>query len=180
MACLLFNQSISASCRNSVPGLVQFWIANSDDVTTIEYNAGETQIIGISGDTASGATTGFFYPIVVNKQSSGFVDNSEISVPDGRASYTPTITIKIPSMDSATREIYKSLSQATVKVIFKTTAGEYFMAGVNNGLDMTSGTWSTGVANTDFKGLELTLTGFESEPAISVASAIIPGITVTI
>lgn len=179
MACLVFNQTIAQACRNAVPGVVDFYIANFSDITTIGYNAGLTQVIGITGTTATGATSGFFYPVSVNRQSSGFVDTSEISIPDGRASFTPTITIKIPSMDSTTREIYKSLSQATVVVIFKTTDSTYYLAGADNGLDMTAGTWSTGISNTDFKGLELTLTGFEAEPAIEVDSTIIAGITVS-
>lgn len=178
MACLKFNKTIAAACRNSTPGVVDFWIANKSDVTTIAYNAGETQIIGITGSTASGATSGYFYKVSVNKESSGFVDTSEISIPDGRASFTPTITIKLPGMDSDNREIFKSLSQATVVVIFKTTSGEYFIAGVDNGLDLSAGTFSTGVARTDFKGLELTLTGFESEPVISIDSTLIAGLTV--
>lgn len=176
--CLKFNKTIAQACRNSTPGIVDFWIANFADVTTVAYDAGETQIIGITGTTASGATSGFFYKVSVNKESSGFVDNSEISIPDGRASFTPTVTIKIPGMDSDTREIFKSLAQATVVVIFKTTSGEYFIAGVENGLDMSAGTLSTGVSRTDFKGLEITLTGFESEPVISIASALIADITV--
>lgn len=176
--CLKFNKTITQACRNSSPGVVDFWIANFADVTSIAYNAGETQVVGITGTTASGATSGFFYKVSVNKESSGFVDTSEISIPDGRASFTPTVTIKIPGMDSDTREIFKSLSQATVMVIFKTVTGEYFIAGLDNGLDMSAGTFSTGVSRTDFKGLELTLSGLESEPVISIDSSLIANITV--
>lgn len=176
--CLKFNQTIANSCRNSQPGVVDFWIANASDVTGFTYNAAGTQIIGITGSTASGATSGYFYKVSVNKESSGFVDTSEISIPDGRASFTPSVTIKIPSMDATTRTIYKSLSQATVKVIFKTVDGLYYLAGVDNGLDMTTGTWGTGTTKTDFKGLEITLTGYEDEPAVEIASSLIAAITV--
>ena len=178
MTCLKFNQTITAACRNAQPGVSTIYIANDSDVTAVTYNAGETEITGISGTTASGATSGYFYKIEVNKESSGFVDTSEISVPDGRAAYTPSITLKISNMDSTTREIFKSLAQATVKVIFKTVDNLYYLVGVDHGLDMTAGTWSSGTARTDFKGLEITLSGYESEPAIQIDADLIAALTV--
>lgn len=178
MSCLKFNKNIAVACRNATPGVAEVYIANYEDVTAVAYNAGLTQITSITGATASGATSGSFYTLVVNRESSGFVDNTDISVPDGRASFIPTMTLKISGMDSDTREIFKQLAQARVTAIFKTTSGEYFIAGVNNGLDMSAGTFATGVARGDFKGLEVTLEGVEAEPIISVAAGIIPALLV--
>ena len=168
MACLLFNQSVATACRDAQPGVTLIYIANYSDITTITENAAGTMISGITGSTASGATSGTFYTIAVNKESSGFVDNTDISVPDGRAIYIPTITLKVSNMDTTTRTIFKELSQATVAVIFKTTDGLYYYAGKDNGLDMSAGTFSTGIARGDFKGLEITLEGLESEPLIQI------------
>lgn len=168
MACLLLDQNITAACRDAQPGVSIIYIANYTDVTTVTENASGNLISGITGATASGATSGTFYTMAVNKESSGFVDNTDISVPDGRAIYIPTITLKISNMDTTTRTIYKELSQATVTVVFKTVDGLYYMAGKNNGLDMSAGTFSSGVARGDFKGLELTLEGLESTPVIQI------------
>ena len=168
MACLLFNQSIATACRNAQPGVSTIYIANYADVTTITENASGDKITGITGTTASGATSGFFYTVAVNKESSGFVDNSDISVPDGRALYIPTITMRVSNMDTTTRTIFKELAQATVSVIFKTTDELYYYAGKVNGLDMSAGTFSTGIARGDFKGLEITLEGLEAQPVIQI------------
>lgn len=179
MSCLLFNKNIAEACRNSTPGISTIYIANYNDVDVIGYDAGETKIIAITGTTASGATSGFFYTLQVNRESSGFVDNTDISVPDGRASFIPTMTLRLPGMSSDIREIFKSLAQAKVIAMFKTNAGEYFMAGVRNGLDMSGGTFATGTSRTDFKGLEITLEGLESEPIIEVDSTIIADLLVS-
>jgi hypothetical protein len=168
MACLLFNQSVTAACRDAQPGVSLIYIANYADITTVSENAGGTLVTGITGTTASGETSGYFYTVAVNKESSGFVDNSEISIPDGRSLYIPTLTMRVSNMDTTTRTIFKELSQATVMVIFKTIDGLYYLAGKDNGLDMSAGTFSTGVARGDFKGLELTLEGLESEPVIQI------------
>lgn len=173
MACLLFNQSIAAACRDAQPGVSTVYIANYGDITTVTENSEGTLVSGITGSTASGATSGFFYTIAVNKESSGFVDNTDISIPDGRAIYIPTITMRVSNMDSTTRTIFKELSQATVTVIFKTVDGLYYIAGKVNGLDMSAGTFSSGVARGDFKGLELTLEGLESEPVIQIDPTLI-------
>lgn len=166
--CLLFNQNIASSCRNAQPGVSTIYIANFADVTTVTENAAGTQITALTGTTASGETSGIFYTIAVNKESSGFVDNTEINIPNGTAMYIPTLTLKVPNMDTTTRTIFKQLSQATVMVIFKTTDGLYYLAGKDNGLDMTTGTFQTGVARGDAKGLEITLEGLESEPVIQI------------
>ena len=171
MACLLFNQNVTAACRNSQPGVSTIYIANYADVTTVTENAEGTLVTSISGVTASGASSGTFYTLSVNKESSGFVDNTDISIPDGRAVYIPTITMKVSNMDTTTRTIYKELSQATVMVVFKTLDGLYYIAGKTNGLGMSTGTFSSGIARGDFKGLELTLEGLESAPVIQLDPA---------
>jgi hypothetical protein len=81
-------------------------------------------------------------------------------------------------MSSDVREIFKSLAQARVVAMFKTTSGEYFIAGINNGLDMSTGTFSTGVTRADFKGLEVTLEGLEAEPIIPVDPTIVAAMLV--
>lgn len=168
MACKNFNQNIVKACRDSQPGVSTIYIANYSDLVSVTENSEGTLITAISGTTASGATSGFFYTIAVNKESSGFIDNTDISIPDGRSLFIPTLTFRVSNMSSTTRTIFKQLAQATVVVIFKTIDGKYYIAGKDNGLDMSSGTFATGTARGDFKGLEVTLEGLESEPIYQI------------
>ena len=176
--CLRLDQEILTKCRNSRPGIVEIYLANFEDVTAISLNAGSTQVTGITGTTASGETSGFFYTIAQNREAAGLVDEAQINIPNGTAIYKPQLTFKISSMDSTTRTIFKELSQASVMAIFKDLDGVYYLAGRQNGLDMETGTFNSGVASGDFKGLEVMLSGLEPEPIIEVASTIITGITV--
>jgi hypothetical protein len=74
-------------------------------------------------------------------------------------------------MDTTTRTIFKQLSQASVVAVFKDIDGNYYLVGRQNGLDMETGSFSSGVASGDFKGLEAMLSGLEPEPIIQLASA---------
>ena len=180
MACLKINTEVLTACRNSRPGISEIYLANFADVTGITLNAGQTEVTVIGGTTASGATSGFFYTFAVNRESSGLVDEAQINIPNGTAIYVPQLTFKISNMDTTTRTIFKQLSQATVMAIFKDIDGTYYLVGRTNGLDMSTGTFSTGVASADFKGLECTIQGLESEPIIQIATAFsVAGILVT-
>lgn len=171
MTCLRLDQSILAACRNSKPGISTLYLANYADVTAFTLNAAEDLVATISGTTASGETSGFFYSIALNKESSGIVDEATINIPNGTSIYSPTVTAKISSMDQTTRTIFKELSQADVIAIWKDIDGLYYVAGRYNGLSMSTGTFGTGTASGDFKGLEFSLTGIEPSPVIQVDPA---------
>jgi hypothetical protein len=57
-------------------------------------------------------------------------------------------------------------------VVIKTNANNFFLAGLNNGMDVTTGLISNGTAMGDLNGYTLTLVGMEQIPAnhLNVAS----------
>jgi hypothetical protein len=55
--------------------------------------------------------------------------------------------------------------------------GRYWLAGRYNGLDLLTGSSSTGTAQTDRNGYTLTFSGGEKELAPEVSSSIIAGLT---
>jgi hypothetical protein len=171
--CLRIDQEILTKCRNSRPGIVEVYLANFADVTGVTLNAGSTEVTGVSGYTASGETSGMFYTIAQNREAAGLVDEAQINIPNGTAIYKPQLTFKIASMDTVTRTIFKELSQASVIAIFKDLDGIYYLVGRQNGLDMETGTFNSGVASGDFKGLEVMLSGLEPEPIIQLATGVI-------
>ena len=167
--CLRIDQEILTACRNSRPGIAEIYIANLADVTTITLNAGSTLITDITGNTASGATSGMFYTFAQNRESAGLVDEAQINIPNGTAIYKPQLALKVSNMDVTTRTIFKELAQATVMAIFKDIDGIYYLVGKQNGLDMETGTFNSGVASGDFKGLD------HLEYGYSLASAEVNG-----
>jgi len=99
------------------------------------------------------------------------VDEAQINIPNGTSIFKPQLTFKVSNMDSTTRTIFKELAQATVIAVFKDISGDYYLIGRQNGLDMETGTFNSGVASGDFKGLECTLSGLEPEPIIAFENA---------
>jgi len=168
--CLRIDQEILTSCRNSKPGIAEIYIANFADVTGITLNAGETLVTSIVGDNVAGAT-GFFYTFAQNRESAGLVDEAQINIPNGTAIYKPQLSFKISNMDETTRTIFKELSQATVIAIFKDIDGIFYLIGRQNGLDMETGSFNSGVAAGDFKGMDVTISGLEPEPVIGIDAA---------
>ena len=146
-------------------------MANFADVTGVTLNAGETKVASIGFTIASGATSGCFYTLAQNREAAGLIDEAQINIPNGTSIYVPQLTFKVSNMDITTRTIFKQLSQATVMAIFKDIDGNYYLVGRQNGLDMSTGKFNTGVASGDFKGLECTLSGLEPEPVIQIDTA---------
>jgi len=169
--CLRIDQEILTSCRNARPGISEVYIANYADVTGVTLNAGSTLVTAVGFTIASGATSGCFYTIAQNRESAGLVDEAQINIPNGTAIYKPQLTFKVSNMDETTRTIFKELAQATVMAVFKDIDGTYYLVGRQNGLDMETGTFNSGVASGDFKGLECTLSGLEPEPIIAFDAA---------
>jgi hypothetical protein len=169
--CLRINQEVATACRNAAPGVSQIYIANYSDVVGVTLNTEETLISDISGKTAEGEGSGFFYTYAQNKESSGVVDELEINVANGSAIYKPQVSFKISNMDETTRTVFKQFSQATVIAIVKTIDGLYYLVGRLNGLDLTTGSFSSGVASGDYKGFEGTISGLESQPLIQIDPA---------
>jgi len=169
--CLKINQEILSACRNSRPGVSEIYLANYSDVTGVTLNAGETLVTELGFTIASGATSGCFWTFAQNRESAGLVDEAQINIPNGTSIYKPQLSFKVSNMDETTRTIFKELAQATVIAVFKDIDGTYYLIGRQNGLDMETGSFSSGVASGDFKGLECTLSGLEPEPIIAFDAA---------
>ena len=169
--CLRIDQEILTACRNSRPGISEVYIANFADVTGVTLNAGETLVTDLGFTIASGETSGCFYTFAQNRESAGLVDEAQINIPNGTSIYKPQLTFKISNMDETTRTIFKELAQATVIAVFRDIDGTYYLLGRQNGLDMETGSFTSGIASGDFKGLEATLSGLEPEPCIAFDAA---------
>ena len=178
--CLSLNQQILAKCRNASPGLSEIYLANYDSLYPtggtaghgFTLNATNSLVIGITGDTEAGYSSGFFYKFIINRENASFKDEAQINIPNGSRIYKPTLTFKITSLSEEVRTVFKELSEATVIAIVKDLEGKYFLIGKDNGLDLSTGSSATtGTAATDFKGVEFTLVGIEDEPFIEIDTA---------
>ena len=67
--------------------------------------------------------------------------------------------------DAITHKQIKLLSYGRPNIIVENNNGQYFIAGLLRGMDVTAGTISNGTALGDMNGYSLTFTGQEATPA---------------
>ena len=169
MSCLRFDKEQLQSCRNATPGITKIYLANfSEKVSYATNSAGDT----ITGLTMSGltGTNKAFYAIAQNKYVASLVDTPTINIQNGVAISKPQVIGKVQGMEVDTRMMFVELMQATVIAVVKTIDARYYIVGIDNGLDLTAGTYGTEAAADGFKGFNFTLEGLESKPFYELAS----------
>ena len=83
-----------------------------------------------------------------------------------------TLTFTIKGLDATTTKQVKLLAWGRPHVVIKTNANNFFIAGLEHGMDVTTGLIANGTAMGDLNGYTLTLVGQEAIPAnhLNVAS----------
>jgi hypothetical protein len=75
-------------------------------------------------------------------------------------------------MNVEQRQMFAELMQATVIAVVKTVDARFYIVGIDNGLDLTAGTYGSEAAADGFKGFNFTLEGLESKPFFELAAAL--------
>lgn len=76
-----------------------------------------------------------------------------------------TLTFTIKGLDATTTKQVKLLAWGRPHVVIKTNANNFFIAGLEHGMDVTTGLIANGTAMGDLNGYTLTLVGQEAIPA---------------
>ena len=76
-----------------------------------------------------------------------------------------TLTFTIKGLDAQTTKQMKLLAWGRPHVVIKTNANNFFIAGLEHGMDVTTGLIANGTAMGDLNGYTLTLVGQEAIPA---------------
>lgn len=166
MACLL-THGREEVCKEFVGGIKSIYFINYGLMGTITYNTAtdfEDEI-----DTVAGAFTLFKYDL---KGANSFEQTVTSSRENGTTFVEQTLTFTIKGLDAVTTKQMKLLAWGRPHVVIKTNANNFFLAGLNHGLDVTTGTISNGTAMGDLNGYTITLVGQEAIPAnhLSVTS----------
>ena len=166
MACLL-THGREEVCKEFVGGIKSIYFINYGLMGAITYNVAtdlEDEI-----DTVAGAFTLFKYDL---KGANSFEQTVTSSRENGTTFVEQTLTFTIKGLDATTTKQIKLLAWGRPHVVIKTNAGNFFLAGLEHGLDVTTGTISNGTAMGDLNGYTITLVGQEAIPAnhLNVAS----------
>jgi hypothetical protein len=157
MACDLALGRIEP-CKDSVGGLKNLYFVNYGDLGAITYDVTNTDVI----DTVAGTPDAYKYEI---KGASSFTQNIQSSRDTGTTAFEQVIEVTLKKLTIADHKELKILAYGRPHVIVEDYNGNFFLAGLEHGAEVTGGTIVTGTAMSDLSGYTLTLTGMERTPA---------------
>jgi hypothetical protein len=145
-------------CKDSVGGLKAVYFVNYGTITGITYDATNADII----DAVTGTPDAFKYEL---KGASTFTQNINSSREAGTTFFEQVLELTFKKLTPKDNKELKLLSYGRPHVIVEDNNGNFFLAGLEHGMDVTGGTIVTGGAMGDLSGYTLTLTGTEKVPA---------------
>lgn len=157
MACDLSLGRIEP-CKDSVGGLNAIYFVNFGDLGAITYDVTNTDVI----DAIAGTPNAYKYDI---KGTSTFTQNIQSDRATGTTAFEQVLEITLKKLSIADHKELKLLAYGRPQVIVEDYNGNYFLAGLEHGMDVTGGTIVTGGAMNELSGYTLTLTGMERVPA---------------
>jgi hypothetical protein len=157
MACDLSLGRIEP-CKDSVGGLNAIYFVNFGDLGAITPDATDTDVI----DAIAGTPSAYKYDI---KGSSTFTQNIQSDRATGTTAFEQVLEVTLKKLSAADHKELKLLAYGRPHVIVEDYNGNYFLAGLQHGCDVTGGTIVTGGAMNELSGYTLTLTGMEKVPA---------------
>jgi hypothetical protein len=157
MACDLTLGRIEP-CKDSVGGLKSLYFVNYGDLGTITYDTTDTDVI----DAVAGTPDAYKYDI---KGASSFTQNIQSSRDTGTTAFEQVLEVTLKKLTIADHKELKILAFGRPHVIVEDYNGNFFLAGLEHGAEVTGGTIVTGTAMSDLSGYTLTLTGMERTPA---------------
>jgi hypothetical protein len=167
MSCDIAHGRLEA-CKDGVSGL--------DAIYIINYGTYNPDPVSLGGDVTYSATPGFEDLIteIANvatvykyelKGANSFEQAIQSSRDNGTTFFEQTLTVQLKKQDATTHKTIKLLAYGRPNIIVRTRGNDFFIAGLQRGMDVTAGTVSSGTAMGDFNGYSLTFTGMENVPA---------------
>jgi len=95
----------------------------------------------------------------------------------GTTFYEQTLSLTLTYLDAPTQEQIKLIAWGRPSVSVEDYYGNMFIAGLENGMEMTGGTIGTGTQPSDLSGFTMTLVGQEVDPATFITPTLITGAT---
>ena len=150
-------------CKDIVGGLQAIYVLNFgefDPTTDVTYTAGTDEISAIALTTAG--TPIYKFEL---KGTNSFETTITSSRENGTTFFEQVLAITLKKQDVQTHKEVKLLTYGRPNIIVRTNANQYFIAGLERGMDVTAGTIGNGTALGDMNGYSLTFTGQEAIPA---------------
>ena len=151
-------------CKDVVGGLKNIYVLNYGlyDETDITYDTTTGYEDQITAITLPALSSIYKFEL---KGTNSFETTITSSRENGTTFFEQVLSVQLKKQDAITHKQVKLLSYGRPNIIVETNAGQYFIAGLLRGMDVTAGTISNGTALGDMNGYSLTFTGQEAVPA---------------
>jgi len=153
MACEIANGRLEV-CKDAVGGIDAVYFVNYGDISGVVYDAAFPEDI----DTVAGVTSLYKFEL---KGTNTFDQVITTSRENGTSFVEQTLSIILKKQDSATHKSVKLLSYGRPNVIIKNRNNQFFLAGLDHGMELTTANVSNGTAMGDLNGYTLTFVGQE-------------------
>jgi hypothetical protein len=156
MACALSLGRIEP-CKDVVGGITAVYFLNYQSLT-VTYDVTNTDAI----DTLGSGLTAYKYEL---KGNSSFEQAVTSSRENGTTFFDQTLNLTLHKLSKQSNKEIKLMAYGRPIVIVEDYNGNFFVAGLEHGCEVTGGTIVTGAAMGDLSGYTLTLNGQEQVPA---------------
>jgi ligand-binding sensor domain-containing protein len=169
MACAL-TSGYTFDCKDNIGGLKSVWFIGYNDVASLTEASGV--ITAITKDAGK-----VFYKYQLVRNTASFTENIAGSIENGTVVFNQELLIVINKMQTSMRNEMLLLAKNNMMAVVEDQNGRYWLAGRFNGLDLLTGSVSTGLAQADRNGYSFTFSGGEKESAPEVQSSVISTLT---
>ena len=155
MACDIANGRLEV-CKDSVSGIDAIYIINYGDYaypTDVTYVTGTDTI-----DAVANVTSLYKYEL---KGTNSFDQVITSSRENGTSFVEQTLSVVLKKQDAATHKTVKLLSYGRPNIVIKNRNNQFFLAGLEHGMELTTANVTNGVAMGDLNGYTLTFVGTE-------------------
>lgn len=155
MACDIANGRLEV-CKDAVGGIDAIYFINYGDYsypTDITYVTGTDTI-----DTIANVSSLYKYEL---KGTNSFDQVITSSRENGTSFVEQTLSVTLKKQDAATHKNVKLLSYGRPNIVIKNRNNQFFLAGLEHGMELTTANVSNGVQMGDLNGYTLTFVGTE-------------------
>ena len=163
MACDLIN-SQPLDCRDSFGGIKEI------KVRVHPANLSNSSVVSGVITLSSSYLTGWF-TYAMDKDIGFLNDNATVNVQNGSLFFAQELNLIVNKLEADKRNDLSVLAQNRLSFAVKDRNDEHWLSGYVNGLDLTTGNSGTGTAAGDRSGYDLTFSGMEPDPILSMSLA---------
>ena len=171
MACDL-TLGRTEKCKNTVGGLKAIYFTNFAEITSYTYDGTNTDLIATV--VGGGTINAFKYEL---KGTNTFDQNMTSSRENGTTFVEQNLSVVLKTQTIADHNEIKLLTYGRPKVLVEDYNGNFFLMGLEHGVEVQTVAISSGTAMADLSGYTLTMQAMEKIPANFVDSANEAGLT---